>query len=229
MTKLIGSAQDIVAQKWEDPGQLHCTCCTKCIIIGTEHGNHSQSDMDNHSVTPVYRGWLCFCTSSYAAATACRRFLFMRWFLTTLILDFFHFWHDCWPWPIDYLIRFWLIFVVTLTLNSQGQIWNLLYLSQKWSDCHGMKSEHINWILGLKCDHRVWPWPLPWPWIFKVKYRICCISAKNGLIATICKANISIELKASNVTTRFDLGNDLDLEFSRSNAGFPQVRENGKS
>ena len=99
-----------------------------------------------------------------------------------------------------------------------------IYLSQKWSDCHGTKSKHIDWTLGLKCDHRAWPWPWPWPWIFKVKYRICYISAKNGPIATKQKANISIEvieLKASNVTIRFDLGHDLDLEFSRSNIEFP--------
>ena len=57
----------------------------------------------------------------------------------------------------------------------------------------------------------------PWPWIFKVKYGICYISAKNGLIATKQNANISIELWASNVTIGFDLGCDLDLEFSRSN------------
>ena len=81
---------------------------------------------------------------------------------------------------------------MTLTLNFQGQIWNLLYLSQKWSDCHGMKSKHIDWTLGLKCDHRFWPWPWPWPWIFKVKCGISYISVKNGLIATKRKANISI-------------------------------------
>ena len=77
-----------------------------------------------------------------------------------------------------------LTLAMTLTLNFQGQIWNLLYLSQKWSDCHETKSKHIDWTLGLKCDHRVWPWPWPWPWIFKVKYGICYISAKNGPIAT---------------------------------------------
>ena len=126
-------------------------------------------------------------------------------------LDFFHFWHDCWPWPTDYLIRFWSIFVVTLTFNFQGQIWNLLYLSQKWSDCHETKSKHIDWTLGLKCDHQVWPWPWPWPWIFKVKYGIRYISVKIGAIATKRKANISIDLKASNVTNGFDLGHDLDL------------------
>ena len=67
------------------------------------------------------------------------------------------------------------------TLNFQGQIWNLLYLGLKWSDCHETKSKHIDWTQGLKCDHRVWPWPWPWPWIFKVKHAICYISTKSGL------------------------------------------------
>ena len=98
-------------------------------------------------------------------------------------LDFFNFWNDCWPWPIDYLIRFCSIFVVILTLNFKGKMWNLLYLSQKWYYCHRMKSKHIEWTLGLKRDHRVGPWPWPWPWIFKVKYGIYCISTKSGPIA----------------------------------------------
>ena len=34
------------------------------------------------------------------------------------------------------------------------------------------------------------------------------------------KTNISIELYASNMTIQFDLGHDLDLEFSRSNMEF---------
>ena len=34
----------------------------------------------------------------------------------------------------------------------------------------------------------------PWPWIFKVKYGICYISAKNGPIATERKTNILIEI-----------------------------------
>ena len=53
---------------------------------------------------------------------------------------------------------------------------------------------------------------------YKVKYRIGYISAKNHAMATKRKANISIDLKTSNVTIEFDLGHDLDLEFSRSNA-----------
>ena len=88
------------------------------------------------------------------------------------------------------------------------------------SDCHETKSKHIDWNVGLKCDHQVWPWPWPLPWICKVKYGICYISIRNGAIATKRKANISIDLKASIVTIGFDFGHDLDLEFWRSNMEF---------
>ena len=84
-----------------------------------------------------------------------------------------------------------LTLALTLTLNFQGQTWNWLYLSQKWSDCHETKCKHIDRTLGLKCDHQVWPWPWPWPRIFKVKHGIGYISAKNGPIAMKRKANIS--------------------------------------
>ena len=67
-----------------------------------------------------------------------------------------------------------LTLAMTLTFNFPGQIWNLLYLSQKWWDCHETKSKHNDWSQGFKCDYRVWPWP----WIFKVKYGIGYISAK---------------------------------------------------
>ena len=88
-----------------------------------------------------------------------------------------------------------LTLAMTLTLNLiQGQIWNLLYLSPKWFDCHETKIKHYDWTQGLKCDHQVWSWPWPWPRFFKVKYGICYISAENGPIATKRKANISIEL-----------------------------------
>ena len=65
-----------------------------------------------------------------------------------------------------------LTLAMTLTLNFQGQIWNLLYLGQRWSDCHKTK------------------------------------------------ANILIELYASNGTIGFDFGNYIDLAFSRSNMEF---------
>ena len=77
---------------------------------------------------------------------------------------FFHFWQDWRISPTECLIRFWSI----STFNFQDQTWNLLYLSQKWSDCHETKGKHIDWTLGLNWDHRLWPGPLPWPWIFKV-------------------------------------------------------------
>ena len=91
-------------------------------------------------------------------------------------------------WPLG------LTLAMTLTLYFQGQILNWLYLSQKWSNCQETKSKHIDWTLGFKCDHWVWPWPWPWPWIFKVKYWIGYISAKNGPIAKKQKANTSTEL-----------------------------------
>ena len=45
-----------------------------------------------------------------------------------------------------------------LWMGLQGQIWNLLYLSQKWSDCHGTKSKHIDWTLAHKCDDDLERW-----------------------------------------------------------------------
>ena len=72
-----------------------------------------------------------------------------------------------------------LTLVMTLTLNFQGQIWNLPLPRQKWYDCQETKIKHIDGKLCLKCDHQIWPWPWPWPWIFKVKYWICYISAKS--------------------------------------------------
>ena len=55
----------------------------------------------------------------------------------------FHFWQDWWPWPMDYLIKFW----------SWPWPFKVKYLicyiwGKHWSDCPGMKSEHINWKLG---------------------------------------------------------------------------------
>ena len=105
-----------------------------------------------------------------------------------------------------------LTLAMTLTLNFQGQIWNLLYLSQKWSDCHGTKSKHIDWTLRLQ----MWPSNLTLAMTLtlnfqKVKYGIFYISAKCGSIATKRKANISIELQAWNVTNGFDFDHNLDL------------------
>ena len=52
-------------------------------------------------------------------------------------------------WPSD------LTLVVTLTLNFQGQVWNSLYLGQKWFDSQETKSKHNDSTLSLKCDHQI--------------------------------------------------------------------------
>ena len=88
------------------------------------------------------------------------------------LFRFLSFWQDQWTSPIDYLITFWSLFVVTLTLYFQHQIWNSLYLGKKCSNCHETLKQTL------------------------------------------------IELYASNLTIRIDLGCDLDLEFSRSNMEF---------
>ena len=97
-------------------------------------------------------------------------------------------------WPMGLTLAMILTCRRDLTLNFQGQIWNLLYLHQKCPDCHKTKSLCTDWTLGLKCDNRVWPWPWHWSWILKVKYRLCFISAKSGPIAMTRKANISNEI-----------------------------------
>ena len=82
---------------------------------------------------------------------------------------------------------------MTLTLNFQGQIWNLLYLSQKWSDCHGTKSKHIDWTprpqiwpsgltlaMTLTLDFQGQIWNLLYLWIFMVKFWNRCMSEWEG-------------------------------------------------
>ena len=84
-------------------------------------------------------------------------------------------------------------------LNFQGQIQNLLYLSQKWSNCHGMKNNILIelqasnvtngfdldhdfnlWISEVKSDLDLWPHTWPWPWILMVKFWNSCISELKG-------------------------------------------------
>ena len=95
-------------------------------------------------------------------------------------------------WPSD------LTLAMTLTLNFQGQIWNLLYLSQKWSDCHERKSKH-------RFISRPQMWAM-------------------GLNLTI---TVTFEFWRSNVTLTFDLTHDLDHGFSWSNFEIA-VSQNGR-
>ena len=106
---------------------------------------------------------------------------------------------------------------MTLTLNFQSNI-EFAKSQPKLSKCHETKIEHIDWTLSLKCEHRVWPWPWPWTWIFKVEYRICYISAKKWSDCHESKhIDWTLGLKCDH---RFDLGHDLDFEFSKSNKEF---------
>ena len=90
-----------------------------------------------------------------------------------------------------------------MTLTLYFQIFNLLYLREKWSHCyetklnimiqHSLKRGHsfwpcplsqtwpnIKWKLGIKFGHYVYfGHDLYLPWIFKVKYSICYISGKK--------------------------------------------------
>ena len=90
--------------------------------------------------------------------------------------------------PSHYLNQYWLI---KSPWNTGGDFMFLYWLDFGWFS---------SW---------------PWSWIFKVKYGICCISAKSGLIGTKQKANISSEHYASNMTIGFDLGHDLDFHLSQ--------------
>ena len=90
---------------------------------------------------------------------------------------------------------------------------NLLYLGQKWSDWHETKSKHIDWTLGLKCDHLVWPRPWPWPWISMVKYGICYISAKNGPTATKWKQTYRLKCRPQMWPSGLTMAMALTLNF----------------
>ena len=87
--------------------------------------------------------------------------MFLYWFVCCRCCGLETFVHTLTSEQLFRLLQF--FFVMTLTLNFQCQIWNLLYLSQKWFDCQETKSKHIDWTLGFKCDHRSWLRPWPWP------------------------------------------------------------------
>ena len=71
--------------------------------------------------------------------------------------------------------------------------------------------------MGLTLKYMSWVGP----WIFKVKYRICFISAKYDPIATKQKSG-HMDCTGSPICYHrvFELGHDLDLEFSRTNMDF---------
>ena len=139
-----------------------------------------------------------------------------------------------------------LTLAMTLTLNFQGQIWNLLYLSQKWSDCHGIKSKHIVELQGtvtirfdfgheldlgfsrsnmefLISQSKV----VRLPRNEKQTYRLNSRPQMwpMGLTLTII---LTFEIWRSNVTLTFDHTHDLDHGFSWSNFEIA-VSQNGRA
>ena len=78
---------------------------------------------------------------------------------------------------------------LTLTLNFQGQIWNLLYLSQKWSDCHETKNQ------TYRLNSRPQMWPMSQTLTITLTFEFC----------------------RSNMTLTFDHTHDLDHGSSWSN------------
>ena len=107
-----------------------------------------------------------------------------------------------------------LTLAMTLTLNFQGQISNWLYLSQKWSDCHETKCKHIDWTLGLKCNHQIWPWP--WPLNFQGQIWNLLYLNQKWSDCHERKSKHRFELWASNLTMGLTLAMTLIFEFSRS-------------
>ena len=65
-----------------------------------------------------------------------------------------------------------LTLAMTMTLNFQGKIFSLIYISNKCPDCHILENRNIDCMLGLKNCHQFWTWLWPWPRSFKVKYLI---------------------------------------------------------
>ena len=142
-----------------------------------------------------------------------------------------------------------LTLAMTLTLNFQGQIWNLLYLSQKWSDCHGTKSKHIDWTPRPQ----MWPSGLTlamtltlnfkgqiWNFLYLSQKESHCHETKSkhidwtpGLkcdqwVWPFKTIILTFEIWRSNVTLTFDHTHDFDHGFSWSNFEIA-VSQNGRA
>ena len=67
---------------------------------------------------------------------------------------------------------------MTLTLDFQGQILEMLYLRNGMADCHGTKGMWVDRMLDLCCDFQ--RSPQPWLWIFKAKFLSSYIEQCEG-------------------------------------------------
>ena len=105
---------------------------------------------------------------------------------------------------------------MTLTLDFQGQILEMLYLRNGRADWHGTKGMWVDRMLCPYCDLELWPHLWPWPLNFKVKFWKSRNSAMGCQIDMEQKGCESIGCRTHIVTLNFDLTHDLDLGFSRS-------------
>ena len=137
-----------------------------------------------------------------------------------MYLDFFHFWQDCWPWFIEYVIRLLPILVLTLPWIFKVKYGSCYILAKnsliamKWKANISPEHQASNMTIwfDLGHDHGLE--------FSRSNMEFAISQPKKVLIATKRKANISPEHQASNMTIWFDLGYDLDLKFSRSNMEF---------
>ena len=126
-----------------------------------------------------------------------------------------------------------LTLAMTFTLNFQGQIWNFLYLTQKWSYCHGKKSKHIYWTprpqmwlsgfdLDLEFSSSNMEFPISQPKVVRLarnEKQTYWLNSRPqmwpmGLTLTII---LTFEIWRSNVTLTFHYTHYLDHGFSWSN------------
>ena len=80
-----------------------------------------------------------------------------------------------------------------------------------------MKSKHIIWTLGLKCDYQNWPWPWLWPWIFKINHGICYISPKVVLLSQNEKQTYWLNSRPPMWPSELTLAMTLTLNFQGQN------------
>ena len=106
---------------------------------------------------------------------------------------------------------------LTLTLDLQGQILNILYLRNGRADWHGTKGMWVDRMLHPLSDFQCSPHPWPWPWIFKVQFWKSHILGMGWQIDMELQGCESMECGTHVVTLNFHITHDLDLGFSRSN------------
>ena len=119
---------------------------------------------------------------------------------------------------LDYLIRFWSIFILSLTLNWIFKVKYGICYNAATNGLMATKRKHCT--LGLERDNEIWPWPWPWPKIFLVKYEICHTSSPQPNMVQLPwneKQTFRLNSKQQMQSSGLTLAMTFDLGFSRSN------------